>query len=296
MSDRINFAVDFYNSCSRGFEQLSGEAQSCMRQTIVSSQHTSGLFVGRHDAGDLYYTFFGLILSAISNAKIDLRACTRALTNIDFNSLDLVHGCAWLRCQRLLQFLSLPRLIRSKAIAYSTVKADRVQNQHIQWLSKLPASAFPQSDPNAPYSQFLQTTLHADFGLDFETANIKRYRLQSGLYTNFKDDSAYAVNATASALFLISGNDRVQTAMALRDLQEADGSFKAIENAPNKDLLSTGTAIFALSQCGYPAMCSAKSFLRDCVRENGLFAATADDPGSDLEYTVYALLALGGSA
>lgn len=295
MSDRQNLTAEFFKSCRIGFDRLSVDAQMRMREAISNTQDSSGLFIGRHGSGDLYYTFFGLLLAAVTNAKIDLDTCKRTVTAIDIKTLDLVHGCAWLRVQRLLKFLSLPSVIRSNILNHFTVKADRTERQIIASFHSLAPNAFPQSDPNSPYSLFLLMTIHADFGLDYPEVNIRPYCLHSGLYANFRNDIEYAVNATTSALFLISKSERQQTINALIDLQQNDGSFKAVGNAPCSDLLSTGTAIFALTNFNMSHKRSAKSFLRTCIREDGLFGATSDDPGSDLEYTVYALLSLGGS-
>jgi hypothetical protein len=274
---------------------LSVEAQEHMRETIKSSQDTNGLFVGRRDTGDLYYTFFGLLLAVVTNTKIDLNACKRAVLAIDVMTLDLVHGCVWLRVQRLLKLLSLPSVFRGNILKHVTVKADRTERQIIASFDSLNPTAFPQSDPLSPYSRFLLLTLYADFELDLPSTNLRQYRLYSGLYANNKNDLVYGVNASTSALFLIPETERQETAKALHDLQQNDGTFKAVENAPCGDLLSTGTAFFALNKFGMPPRLPVKSFLRTCIRDDGLFGATSDDPGSDLEYTVYALLSLGGS-
>ena len=295
MSDRPNFATDFFKACHLGFERLSDDAQAHMRKTIECSQVADGLFIGRHGSGDLYYTFFGLVLSLVTNAKIDLASCKRTLAAMDISTLDIVHSCVWLRSQRLLKLLSLPRLMRGNVLKYLNIKADRSERQIIASFDALDADAFPQSDPHSPYSRFMLLTLYADFGLDLPQTDTRQYRLESGLYANIKNDLAYGVNATASALFLIADAQRMQTAKALHDLQQDDGSFKAVQNAPCGDLLSTGTAIFALNKYGMPPRQSAKSFLRTCIRDDGLFAAMPDDPCGDLEYTVYAMLSLGGS-
>ncbi|MAX26829.1 MAG: hypothetical protein CMJ19_20240 [Phycisphaeraceae bacterium] len=294
MSDRMNFGSAFFLACRNGFECLSEEAQSQMRQSVISHQHTDGLFVGRHDSGDLYYTFFGLMLSAVTHAKINLAACKQSIARIDVSSLDVVHRCVLLRVQRLLKLLTLPKVMRSTAVKNLNLKADRQERKIIASLATLPAASYPQSDPQSPYSQFLRVTLHADFGVTIPHVDLMRYRLASGLYANLPDDTEYAINATASAMFLIDKAQRDITAKALCNLQELDGSFKAVQQAPTGDLLTTGTATFALNQSHLQPSSSIKPYLRTCIRDDGLFAATADDPTGDLEYTVYALIALGG--
>lgn len=295
MSDRLPFAVEFFTACKRGFNGLSVEARTSMREAVVDSQAESGFFIGRSGQGDLYYTFFGLFLAAVTNAKIKLKTCRDALAAVDFKTLDLVHACSWLRANNLLKLLSIPDVLRGKAVEYGSIKADRTFRDEIQQLALLPPVAFPQSDPFSPYSLFLLTTLYADFGLEIPESDLSPYRLVSGLYSNFRNGIDYGVNATASALFVIPESDNGKTVEALLELQQDNGSFKAVEKAPCGDLLSTGTSIFALNHCGTTPRKSVKPFLLACFHENGLFAATPEDPVSDTEYTVYALLALGGS-
>lgn len=295
ISDRPMFAVAFFKTCQQGFDRLSHEAQICMRHAIESSQVSTGLFAGRHGAGDLYYTFFGLLLTLVTNAKINVRSCQRTLSQIDPMTLDLVHGCVWLRAQRLLKLLSLPGFMRSSVLEHLNVKASKFEQRVLESFHRLEPASFPQSDPQSPYSQFLLMTIFADLGMDWSEINIRQYCLEHGLYSNIKHVVDHAVNATASAMFLLSDHERQITGQALCALQQQDGSFKAVANAPCGDLLSTGTASFALNTFGITLKHDIKSFLRTCVRENGLFAATPDDPISDLEYTVYALLSLGGS-
>jgi hypothetical protein len=97
----------------------------------------------------------------------------------------------------------------------------------------------------------------------------------------------------AAALFLLTDDARKDAALTLQNLQEEDGSFKAMPSAPQGDLLSTATASFALHVHGYALRHTVKPFLRDCFRDTGLFAATPDDPVGDLEYTAYGLLTMG---
>ena len=295
MSENSRFAADFFKICSHGFGCLAEEAQKLIRETIATSQTEEGLFADRHNSGDLYYTFFGLLLTAVTNAKINLKACRKAIELIDVETLDFVHRCMFLRIDNLIKLLEIPTFLRHEAAKYLSPKADRQAREKIQNLSSMPDDTFPQSDPNSPYSRFLLSTLYADFGMQIADFNLNSYRLKSGLYSNLKHDSEYNVNATASAMFVISETERLETGNTLRNLQQDDGSFKAIEKAPGGDVLSTGTAFFALNKFGIAPKTSVKSFLRLCFREDGLFAATPDDPQGDLEYTTYALLALGGS-
>ncbi|MCL2640399.1 MAG: hypothetical protein FWD53_06110 [Phycisphaerales bacterium] len=141
-------------------------------------------------------------------------------------------------------------------------------------------------------------TLYSDFAATTPKFDLTAYRLPNALYANLQHHTAYGINATAAALFLLSGSDPtlrggIATAAALAALQETDGSFKATASAPEGDLMSTATAAFALQHYGKSLTISVKPFLRECFRENAFFAATPNDPDGDLEYTTYGLLLMG---
>ncbi len=270
------FDWTFYRTLQKGARRMVPEVVRAIRYEVEAAQMADGLFRGRGGRGDLYYTFFALLLARLLRAKIDRKACRRAVEAIAPASLNAVHAAAAIRIRRLLR---LP-----------------VRPEHFAALRALPASAYPQGDPDAPYARFLITTLLRDFGQTVSPSDLSRYRAGPAGYANVPSDAAPAVNATAAALFLLTGDALRQTAESLRDLQEPDGSFKAIPAAPQGDLLSTATAAFALQVHRCPPRLSMRPFLYACFRETGLFAATPDDPAGDLEYTVYGLLTMGLTA
>ena len=278
---------------------MSPEAQNCLSQSVTASQGPDGFFCGRVRCGkrnagqeDLYYTFFGLLLAAVSHANIRRKDCAAKVHSMDFATLDLVHASAWLRATKMLRWLAVPRFMRNPIVASLLHVLDRPNVQKLQSLSALPPHAFPQQDAYSPYSRFLLGTLYSDFGQKMPEFDLDAYRLPNGLYANLKHHAEYGVNATAAALFLLPKESCDATANALLALQESDGSFKAA-SSPEGDVMSTATAAFALQQCGKSLQTSVKPFLRECFRENGFFAATPDDSDGDLEYTIYGLLLMG---
>ena len=272
---------------------MSPEAQKQLSKTVTASQGPSGFFYGRAGQEDLYYTFFGLLLAAVTNAKFRRRACDVQFRSVDFMSLDLVHGCAWLRVVKMLLWLTLPRFLRNRLSASLLQVFHIFFRKELSLLSKLPSHAYPQQDPDSLYSRFLLGTLYTDFGQAMPEFDLSDYRLESGLYANLINSTDYGVNATAAALFLLPPDQCGETADAIMALQETDGSFKAVASAPEGDLMSTATAAFALQRCGKTLQSPVKLYLRECFRENGFFAATPDDPDGDLEYTAYGLLLMG---
>ena len=267
------FNRPFIKTIQNGLRRMAPEAVCAVRDQVESAQTDNGLFRGRTGPGDLYYTFFALPLSQLVRARIDRRACRDAIAAIPLATLDAVHAVAALRLRHMLR---LP-----------------VRSEMLQALLNLPAMFYPQGDPEAPYARFLVTAAFRDFGLDDPPVDLTDYRIGRGGYANVKGETAPAVNATAAALFLLTGDARQAAALTLQNLQDEDGSFKAIPSAPQGDLLSTATASFALYVHGYALRHTVKPFLRACFRDTGLFAATPDDPVGDLEYTAYGLLAMG---
>jgi len=277
---------------------MSRQAQIVMRDSVKSAQGGGGFFYGRANQEDLYYTFFGTLLAAVTGAKINRKKCCEKLRSVDFNALDLIHACAWLRTQKLLRWIAVPHLLRNQftfsiaRIFNGKDEKDNGAKNIFERLEALPDSDFPHQDKNSPYSRFLLSTLYNDLKKISEP-DFAKYRLSNGLYANLKHNSGYGVNATAAALFLIPQEQSGNCVDALLSLQEQDGSFKAVSCAPQGDLLTTATVLFALSQHGKTPRIPVKNLLRECFRDNGFFAAAPDDPPGDLEYTVYGLLAMG---
>ena len=271
---------------------MSPEARKQLSETTAAMQGPGGFFYGRTEQEDLYYTFFGLLLTAVTGAKICRKECAAKLRSVDFASLDLVHACAWLRVVTLMSWFTLPRSVR---FLFPLVRIwdNFILSRKLQSLSNLPQHAYPQQDAESPYSCFLLGTLYTDFSQALPEFDLTAYRLSNGLYANLKHHVEYGVNATAAALFLLPPDQCDETADALRALQEPEGSFKAAASAPEGDLMSTATAAFALQRGGKVLSISPKPFLRECFRDDGLFAATPHDPDGDLEYTAYGLLLMG---
>ena len=286
-----SFASTFYHTCADGYARMSREAQAALADSVAQSQTAGGLFANIAGQPDLYYSFFGLLLAAVSGAKINLHTCLNALNAIEFSTLPLVQAAACLRSLGLLRLLRrVPLRQRRLAVQTMPLPGKRL----LPSLHQRPAQDFPQHDPGNPYSVFLLQTLRLDCGLPALPVSLSAYRLPGGLYSNFRPATAYSANATAAALWVLPAEQRRETAPALQARQRPDGSFAAAEEVPQGDLLSTATASFALRRCALPLKYRLADFLRGCFRDDALFAATPSSPVGDLEYTTYGLLAMGG--
>lgn len=293
MFDREPFTRTFIRTCLRGFRRMPPETQACLAESVSGAQGPGGLFCDRSGREDLYYTLFGLLLAFASGAKIRRKDCAQKTASTDFATLDLVHACARLWSEDLLEALAIPRFPGWRTLVALSRFRNAKNRQERQSLAVLPREAFPQQDPGTPYSRFLLAVADPDFAEASPPAELEAYRLPGGLFANLKDHPNYGLNATAAALFLLPETEGGESADALLSLQESDGSYKAAAAAPSGDLLSTATAIFALKRFGRTPGFPVKPFLRACFRDDAFFAATPDDSRGDLEYTVYGLLAMG---
>ena len=97
-----------------------------------------------------------------------------------------------------------------------------------------------------------------------------------------------------------AGNaDVLRLAEAVRGRRVAGGGFRAGALAPQPDLLSTATSVFALALVGQPESTAEAretfDFTAQCWTPSGHWADRPDATSGDCEFTFYALLALGSS-
>ena len=129
--------------------------------------------------------------------------------------------------------------------------------------------------------------------------SLQRLRAADGSYGNHPGLKSGVTTATAAAVLVLRHLDAPLDRTAglwLLDRCHARGGFFASRSTPVPDLLSTATALHALSALHVPL-----AGLRDpCLdfvdslwtNRGGFFGTWADDT-VDCEYTFYALLALG---
>jgi len=130
-------------------------------------------------------------------------------------------------------------------------------------------------------------------------ARLERCRAADGGYANHPDLPVGLTPSTAAAVLVMrhlgAAPDR-DAGMWLLDRCHARGGFFAAPAAPVPDLLSTATALHALSSLHVPIGGLAEpclDFLDSLWTNRGGFYGTWADAAPDCEYTYYALLALG---
>ncbi len=270
-------------------KRLTQDTRSKLIAFVLSQQTESGAFIGKGGKEDLYYTVFGWLVAYMLGIRLDARKMEKYLSSFDAEKLDLIHYISWMKCKML------QRLV-SEGMMGMLLNVWTVSN--VRSLGSF--NDFPQGDRHSPYTQFLWLSMLEDcnvrlIGKKQTLLDLQDYKLEGGGYANLKDCDTASANATAAALMIkaqLAVYDNVE-AIALRDMQEENGGFKAESLAPVPDLLSTATSLFALKNYGIKPKYGPLDFIEAHCGENGVFLATLFDEQSDMEYVFYGLLALG---
>jgi hypothetical protein len=270
-----------------------GESRELVAAFLRSHTNPDGGFQNRVGVSDLYYTVFGL--DALIALQEDVRAEQTAayLTLCDVDDLDFVHAACLARAWAALRCLPEPdvadRIVlriegcRSEDGGYGTV-ANAVHG--------------------SAYAAFLALGAYQDLGRtmsspDSVLESIQRLRARDGGYANQPGLVHGVTPATAAAITVrrhLGDRPDRDAGMWLLDRCHKRGGFFASPTAPVPDLLSTATALHALSTVGVPATGVREpclDFIDSLWTNRGGFFGTWADDTADCEYTFYALLALG---
>jgi hypothetical protein len=165
-------------------------------------------------------------------------------------------------------------------------------------------STLPDAEHGSAYASFLALGAYQDTGRELPAPervldSIRSLRAADGGYANHPDLPVGLTPSTAAAVLVMrhlgAPPDR-DAAMWLLDRCHSRGGFFAAPGAPVPDLLSTATALHALSSLHVPLGGITEpclDFIDSLWTNRGGFYGTWADDAADCEYTYYALLALG---
>lgn len=280
------------NTVAKGKRELGEEAIRRITGFVESQRAEDESFVNKSGKADLYYTAFGWLLSLILDIKLDVKKMAVYLALQDPSKMDMVHYTSYIRC-RMLQLM-----MKGWKASLMFIKLFSDEYRDMKDLSNL-----PHGDLWSPYSQYIRYSLAEDTGYILQDKkgileSLASYRSPRGGYANIRNGMSATTNATVAALSIIGqirGYDENIDANYLREQQEESGGFKAAEDAPVPDILSTATALFTLNCYGMQLKYPPKEFIEAHWLDSGGFSATLLDDTSDVEYTFYGLLALGAS-
>jgi hypothetical protein len=271
-----------------------GESRDLVATFFREHLNPDGAFQDRTGASDLYYTVFGLDGLIALQEDISTTQTEAYLRSFGAGeTLDFVHlAClarAWAALRRLPDAHDVSRMLqhverhRSDDGGYATSPGE----QH-----------------GSAYAAYLALGIYQDLGAEVPDGervirSLQALRAADGGFANLPGQRSGITTATAAAILVtrnLGGSPDRDSAMWLLDRCHTSGGFFASPNTPVPDLLSTATALHALSVMHVPLAGLAEPCLDfvDSLWTNrgGFYGHWADD-AADCEYTYYALLALG---
>jgi prenyltransferase beta subunit len=271
-----------------------GESRDLVVSFLRDRLHADGGFQDRAGASDLYYTVFGLDALIALQEPLPTDQTTAYLDRFgDGAALDFVHmAClarAWAALRRepadgvADRLLSRIETCRSADGGYATTTG---------------------AATGSAYAAFLALGAYQDLARPLPAPadmlhSLQRLRTPDGSYANLGGMSSGITTATAAAVLILRQLgipvDR-EAGIWLLDRCHAGGGFFAATSAPVPDLLSTATALHALSALHMPIAGLSDpclDFVDSLWTNRGGFFGTWADDAADCEYTYYALLTLG---
>jgi len=275
--------------------KLLGESTPLVIDFVRSQFHPDGGFRDRAGESDLYYTVFGLEALLALRADISFDVVARFLGQYgDGEGLDLVHLACLARC-----WADLPESLRVDVPQGRIL--DRIESHRS---GDGGYHAVRGSSSGTIYACFLATGAYQDLDRPMPDAGamlgcIQPLRASDGGYANQVDLPIGTTPTTAAAAILLRWLDQPMEAGISEWLLACchkDGGFFASPMTPLPDLLSTATALHALS-CMQADIGAIKeptlNFIDSLWTNKGGFYGNWSDDALDCEYTYYALLALG---
>ena len=252
---------------------------------------------GRDRAGnaDLYYTVFALEGLLALQCDIPVEATANYLRSFgDGEELDFVHVACLARC-----WAALPVSVRRECPAEAILRhVARYRAGDGGYAAESGAAT------GTLYGSFLALGAYQDCGHDFPeplklVANTRFLRSDDGGYANQADVPIGLTPSTAAAATLLRNlgepvDDSIVAWLLAR--RHTDGGFFATPLAPLPDLLSTATALHALSGMRIDLSSVREGcldFIDTLWTARGGFHGNWADDELDSEYTYYGLLALG---
>lgn len=275
--------------------RLLGDSAALVAQFLRGEQHQDGGFRDRAGQPDLYYTVFGMEGLMALQEEVPVAAVHAYLRGFrDGEGLDLVHLSCLARCWANLpeeRRVEAPRAALAERLeAHRT--ADGGYHNH------------PEETEGNLYGCFVGWGGYQDLGLPMPDPEgmlgcIEGLRAEDGGFANQTDLPMGLVPSTTAAVTLLRQLGREpepELAEWLLSRHYQSGGFFATPLAPIPDLLSTATALHALTAMKVslePVKEACLNFLDSLWTNRGAFHGSWQDEALDCEYTYYALLALG---
>ena len=271
-----------------------GESRDLVASYLRERINPDGGFQDRTGASDLYYTVFGLDGLIALQAQLPVESAAAFLDRFaDGAGLDFVHAACLARGWAALQ--RQPEEARAAGILARIESCRSADGGY---------ATTPNAQYGSAYGAFLALGAYQDLGrtppdADGILHSFDGLRAADGGYANHPGLPSGVTPATAAAVVVMRQLDRQPTrdvGMWLLDRCHPRGGFFAASATPVPDLLSTATALHALSAMHVPFDGLAEpclDFVDSLWTNRGGFFGTWADDAADCEYTYYALLSLG---
>ena len=271
--------------------KILGESTGLVRDFVLRQQNPDGGFKDRSGASDLYYTVFALDSLIALQAELPADSTRKYVEQFGSGEfLDFVHFCCLARARCALNITADPTETGRRIERFRS--ADGGYN------------VLAQSKFGTAYAAFLALGAYQDLRLELPTdlklvQSLKFLETADGAWANDRNVKSGSTNATAAAVITLGQLDQpINPAVGdwLLARFRPDGGFRASPDAPLPDLLSTATALHALSSLQVPldpVKERCLDFIDTLWTNEGSFHGHWGDDFLDCEYTFYGLLALG---
>ena len=275
--------------------RLLRDSSELVTEFFRSQMNPDGGFKDRSGNSDLYYTVFGIEGLFILRAELPLDSLGTYLRSFgDGEGLDLVHLGCLARCWAMLPKDAMSDEIRESIAA--RVESYRSADGGYE--------ASPRSANGTLYGCFIAMGAYQDLDLPLPNPQgmlscIESLAAADGGYANQRDLPQGLTPSTAAAVVLLHQLQQPideKIGHWLLSRAHPQGGFFATPAAPIPDLLSTATALHALSIANVditgirePTL----DFIDTLWSSRGGFLGSWEDDVLDCEYTWYGLLALG---
>jgi len=259
-------------------EQLTDEAAAEIAAFVMKQQNPDGGFRGRSTQSDLYYTQFALEALCALEQRLPVEGLRAFLVGFGRgDGLDFVHLACLLRCWGRMTEGAPAREVLDRVDEYRTPDGGYHGRRNAR--------------KGSPYGCYLALLAYEGAGVPLPGRESMARCLHACKPAN---------TPTAAALSVLLAHLEGGGPAALGDwlLARASkrGGFAPSPLVPVPDLLSTATALHALTVLGRPLEAlrrPCREFVTGLWAENGGFCGHWADRTPDCEYTYYALLALG---